>query len=80
MEKELIKSILKKGKKGQKVKLTIDTEIQKLCNELLAEKSGSISVMDIFTGEIIAMHSSPSFDPNLFLYGISYKDWDENYK
>ncbi len=66
----------KEGKKGQKVKLTIDTEIQKLCNELLAEKSGSISVMDIFTGEIIAMHSSPSFDPNLFMYGISYKDWD----
>ncbi|WP_075534613.1 penicillin-binding protein 2 [Candidatus Pelagibacter communis] len=66
----------KEGEKGQKVKLTIDTEIQKLCNELLAEKSGSISVMDIFTGEIIAMHSSPSFDPNLFMYGISYKDWD----
>ncbi len=37
---------------------------------------GSISVMDIFTGEIVAMHSSPSFDPNLFMYGISYKDWD----
>ena len=33
--------------------------------------------MDIYSGEIIAMHSSPSFDPNLFLYGISYKDWDE---
>ncbi len=66
----------KEGEKGQKVKLTVDTEIQKLCNELLADKAGSISVMDIFTGEIIAMHSSPSFDPNLFLYGISYKDWD----
>ena len=66
----------KEGEKGQKVKLTIDTEIQKLCNELLAEKSGSISVMDIYTGEIVAMHSSPSFDPNLFMYGISYKDWD----
>ena len=65
-----------KGDKGREIKLTLDTEVQKLCNELLADKSGSISVMDIYTGEVIAMHSSPSFDPNLFLYGISYKDWD----
>ncbi len=33
--------------------------------------------MDIFTGEIIAMHSSPSFNPNLFVYGISQKEWDD---
>ena len=65
-----------KGNKGKEIKLTLDTEVQKLCNELLANKAGSISVMDIYSGEIIAMHSSPSFDPNLFLYGISYKDWD----
>tara|TARA_S200000501_G_scaffold75675_1_gene67519 strand:- start:180 stop:2147 length:1968 start_codon:yes stop_codon:yes gene_type:complete len=65
-----------KGDKGKEIKLTLDTEVQKLCNNLLADKAGSISVMDIYTGEIIAMHSSPSFDPNLFLYGISYKDWD----
>ena len=69
--------ILKKVKKGKNLKLTVDTEVQKLCNELLADKAGSISVMDIYTGEIVAMHSSPSFDPNLFLYGISYKDWDD---
>ncbi len=67
----------KEGEKGKNLKLTIDTEVQKLCNDLLANKAGSISVMDIYTGEIIAMHSSPSFDPNLFLYGISYKNWDE---
>ena len=67
----------KEGEKGKNITLTLDTEVQKLSNELLAEKSGSISVMDIYTGEIIAMHSSPSFDPNLFLYGISLKDWKE---
>ena len=65
----------KEGQKGKKIILTIDTEIQKFCNELLADKAGSISVMDIFTGDIIAMHSSPSFDPNLFLYGISTENW-----
>ena len=63
------------GTKGKNIKLTIDTEVQKLCNELMINKSGSISVMDIFTGEIVAMHSSPSFDPNLFLYGISHEKW-----
>jgi penicillin-binding protein 2 len=64
-----------KGKKGKTVRLTVDTEVQKLCNELLKDKAGSICVMDIFTGEIIAMHSSPSFDPNLFLFGINQDDW-----
>ena len=67
----------KEGEKGKNITLTLDTEVQKLSNELLAEKSGSISVMNIYTGEIIAMHSSPSFNPNLFLYGISIKDWKE---
>jgi penicillin-binding protein 2 len=65
----------KKGKKGKKIKLTIDTEIQKLSNNILKGLSGSISVMDIYTGEILAMQSSPSFDPNLFLFGISQDDW-----
>jgi len=65
----------KEGIKGKTIQLTVDTEIQKLCNDLLNKRAGSISVMDIFTGEIIAMHSSPSFDPNLFLFGISQDDW-----
>ena len=50
-----------KGKKGTKIRLTVDTEIQKLCAELLKEKAGSISVMDIYTGEVVAMYSSPSY-------------------
>ena len=63
------------GLKGKTIKLTIDTEVQKLCNELLGDLAGSISVMDIYTGEMIAMHSSPSFDPSLFIFGISQDDW-----
>ena len=63
------------GLKGDTIKLTIDTEIQQKCSELLEGKAGSISVMDIYTGDIIAMQSSPSFDPNLFLFGISQDDW-----
>ncbi len=64
-----------KGKQGSKIRLTVDTEIQKACGELLKEKAGSISVMDIYTGDIIAMYSSPSYDPNLFLFGISQDEW-----
>ena len=64
-----------KGKQGSKVRLTLDTEIQKLCARLLKNKAGSISVMDIYTGEVLAMYSSPSYDPNLFLFGISQEEW-----
>ena len=64
-----------KGEQGKTLRLTVDTEVQKLANELLKDKAGSICVMDIYTGSIIAMHSSPSFDPNLFVFGISKDDW-----
>ena len=65
------------GVKGKNITLTIDTEIQKLANNLLRDKSGSINVMYIYTGELVAMHSSPSFDPNLFFHGISNKAWKQ---
>ena len=64
-----------KGKQGSKIRLTLDTEIQKLCARLLNDKAGSISVMDIYTGEVLAMYSSPSYNPNLFLFGISQDEW-----
>ncbi len=64
-----------KGEKGETLRLTVDTKVQQLANELLKDKAGSICVMDIYTGSIIAMHSSPSFDPNLFVFGISQDEW-----
>ncbi len=63
------------GSKGKNIILTIDTEVQKFANSLLNNRAGSIGVMDIYSGEIIALCSSPSFDPNLFLHGISKDDW-----
>ena len=65
------------GQEGESITLTIDSEIQQFTQELLKDKAGSISVMDIYTGEIIAMNSSPSFDPNLFLYGVDLQKWKE---
>ena len=45
---------------------------------ILKDKSGSISCNGyLYTGDIVAMHSSPSFDPNLFFHGISNKDWKQ---
>ncbi len=64
-----------KGEKGKTLRLTLDTKVQQLANELLKDKAGSICVMDIYTGSIIAMHSSPSFNPNLFVFGISQDEW-----
>ena len=65
----------KEGKNGNIINLTIDSEIQKFTSKLLRDNAGSISVMDIYTGEIIAMNSSPAFDPNLFLYGVDSEIW-----
>ena len=65
------------GEPGQDFRTTIDQEVQKFASGQIKEKSGSICVMDIFTGDIVSMVSSPSFDPNKFVYGISQNDWQE---
>ena len=51
--------------------------MQNYVQKLLLGKSGSISVMDIYTGDMIAMGSSPSFDPNQFVHGINIKEWNK---
>ena len=66
-----------KESKGTEIKTTVDLEVQKFAQELLKDKAGSICAMDIYTGQIIAMASSPSYDPNKFTHGIGHKDWEE---
>jgi penicillin-binding protein 2 len=65
------------GVSGKNFQTTIDQEIQEFSHELIKEKSGSICVMDIYTGDIVAMTSSPAFNPNKFVHGINLKDWNE---
>ena len=65
------------GDKGNSLRISVDTEIQNYTSELLRGRAGSISIMDIYTGEIVAMNSSPSFNPNDFLYGIGSKEWKD---
>ena len=66
---------LVQGTPGQNFRTTIDQEVQKFTSELLKDKSGSVCVMDIYTGDIVSMVSSPTFDSNKFVHGISQEDW-----
>ncbi|MFQ5900100.1 MAG: penicillin-binding protein 2 [Thermodesulfobacteriota bacterium] len=62
---------------GKEVYLTIDIELQRIAEETIGEKVGSVIALDPQTGRVLAMVSSPSFDPNLFAGGISKEDWDK---
>ena len=65
------------GTPGKNYRTTLDIEVQKYAGELLKEKSGSICIMDIYTGDLVAMVSSPTFDANKFVHGIASKDWQD---
>lgn len=62
---------------GHNVTLTIDFNVQKAADEALAGKRGAIVAFDPNTGEILALSSSPGFDPNLFTGEVSGEDWRE---
>jgi penicillin-binding protein 2 len=61
---------------GKQLQLTIDLDLQIAAEEALADKSGAIIAMDPKTGEILAMVSRPTFDPNAFAVRITSKEWN----
>lgn len=65
----------KDGLKGDDLDLTIDIRLQKAAYDAFGEESGAAVVLDVHTGEILAFVSVPSFDANLFVDGISIKNW-----
>ncbi|WP_019959690.1 penicillin-binding protein 2 [Woodsholea maritima] len=60
---------------GQNIHLSIDARIQRYATERLGAESGAAVCIDVRTGELIALVSNPSFDPNLFVTGISGEDY-----
>lgn len=61
---------------GNPIKLTIDAGLQEYAGRRLATQSGSVVVIDCHNGDVLAMASMPSFDPNSFSDGISHLEWD----
>ncbi|MCF8051186.1 MAG: penicillin-binding protein 2 [Desulfobacterales bacterium] len=61
---------------GHNVYLTIDRGLQQKAEEMLRGAAGAVVAMDPGTGEILAMVSSPSFDQNAFVSGMTYDQWE----
>jgi penicillin-binding protein 2 len=66
------------GQPGANALLTIDLDLQRFAAERMKDhQSGSVVVMDVITGDVLAMVSSPGFDPNVFARGITQSEWRE---
>jgi penicillin-binding protein 2 len=64
------------GQPGADIRLTIDADVQNFAQARLGDESAAAVVMDVTNGDIICIASAPSFDPNLFVRGISHTDYD----
>jgi penicillin-binding protein 2 len=62
---------------GQTLVLSVDLDLQRAAEEALAERVGAVVALDPTNGDVLAMASHPSFDPNLFNGGIRRADWKE---
>ena len=62
--------------KGEDIRLTIDMGAQKLAVELLKNWKGAIIAMDVHTGAVVALASSPVYDNNPLAWGVSAREWN----
>ena len=65
------------GQPGQEIVLSIDAELQRYATNSLKGESASVVVMDAYSGEILALVSSPGFDPNAFNKGLNESEWQD---
>jgi len=62
---------------GNNLTLTLDTRLQQVAEAAFGTRRGSLVALDPSNGAVLALVSSPGFDPNLFVDGIRFDDWDE---
>jgi penicillin-binding protein 2 len=65
------------GQSGKDVYLTIDRQVQSLADQKMGAESAAMVVMDVNNGDIIALSSTPGFDPNWFNVGLSGAQWHD---
>jgi penicillin-binding protein 2 len=65
------------GTPGTDVHLTIDRELQGLIHEKLKNESAACAVMDVDSGDVLALVSTPGFDPNAFNVGLTTQQWGD---
>jgi len=61
---------------GKNLLLTIDHRLQQLAETLLNDAAGAVVALDPRNGHVLVLASSPPFNPNAFVSGISHKDWE----
>lgn len=66
----------KEPKQGEEAVLTLDLGLQEYAFDLMGEESAAAVVIDIHTGDILSLVSTPSFDSNDFNFGISHENWN----
>jgi penicillin-binding protein 2 len=65
------------GVAGRDLHLTLDLALQKFCHQRLGQESAAVVMMDVATGDLLAAASTPSYDPNPFVLGISQDAYNE---
>ena len=69
---------IREAKPGKNLQLTIDLDLQVVAELALQGHRGAVAALDPRTGEVLAMASQPTFDPNKFAVRIKSSDWKEN--
>ena len=62
---------------GSKLTLTLDIKLQEMAEKAFGDRRGSLVAIEPSTGGILALVSTPTFDPNLFVDGIRTEDWEQ---